>query len=134
MMEEALIARLKAAGTAAGTRFAFLERPQGSDLPSVTLQVVSPNQGGAAGRYHHGGVQNLLYPRVQFDFWGASPLQAKAIAREVTALLEQPADVDGVAFEDGLLDSESDETPEVLEGGRKIYRVRSDFLLPWRAI
>ncbi|AHE56011.1 tail completion protein gp17 [Sphingomonas sanxanigenens] len=129
-MEEALIARLLAfAGIAniVGERVWPLVRPEGTPLPALTLQVISPNR-----TYTQDGPSGFYGPRVQFDSWGASYEDAKLVSRQVTAAVELPAIVGGIRFDAGFLDSERDMPITDIPGGGKAYRVSQDFFVWWK--
>lgn len=129
-MEEALSARLLADVAMAAlvrTTVHWLERPAGSALPGVTLQLLS------AGRsYDHDGAAGLSGPRVRVDCWGASYGSAKLVARAVIAAIEPPAVSGGIAFSNSFLIGERDLGPEDIPGGGKAFRVSMDFYVWWK--
>jgi hypothetical protein len=131
-MEEALVARLRAA-TAVSARVAtyggrpvidWVSRPDGSSLPALTLQGID-----AARIYSHGGGLGLENKRVQFDCWAATYGAARLLARAVIAELETIETISGVAFDAGFLVADRDMMAEDLGGGVRVYRISLDFSL-----
>lgn len=103
-MEGALRARIVAAATAAGDRVYWVDRPQGSALPSITLQTIT-------GDYPqtHEGMQATRDPRIQLDVWATSYGQAKAIMDAAIAALKNNAlGSNGVDFERMRFENERD--------------------------
>ena len=82
MFETHLFDYLSHAGTSAGNRVYPKRLPQGVTLPAVTYLKVSPGI-----VYHSAGQSSLEMPRYQFNCWGATYLQAKALADELKARL-----------------------------------------------
>lgn len=132
-MEEALIARLLAfAGLSAlvDDRVWPIERPEGTSLPALTLQVVSPQR-----TYTHDGASGFYGPRVQFDSWGETYAAAKLVARQVTAALEvTDVEIAGVRFDAAFLDAERDMGLDDIPGGDKAFRVSQDFFVWWQPL
>lgn len=126
-MEEALRSRLRAnAGIAAlvGVRVDWIERPQGSGLPALTLQIVSPGRD-----YTYDGASGTASPRVQADCWGSTYLEAKQLSRALIAAMEPRATQGGVKFGPSFIDAARDMPPEELDGGTKVYRVSLDIIV-----
>lgn len=123
-MEEALNARLRGAPPIAALvdqRIYWIERPQGSGLPALTLQRIT------SGRiYTHSGASRTSNPLVQADCWGRTYAEAKALARAVIAEMEQRRTVAGLRFAPAFLEGDRDMPPEEL-GAVKVYRVSLDF-------
>tara|TARA_B110001454_G_scaffold176591_1_gene168765 strand:+ start:527 stop:964 length:438 start_codon:yes stop_codon:yes gene_type:complete len=140
MMEEALVARLRAttairavcsffSGNPSGSLTArpaidWGTRPDRSNLPAVTMQGSD-----AAAIYSHGGRVDLENKTVQFDCWGTSYTTAKRLARAVINELEQSATAGEIAFDPGFLIRDRDMMPEDLDGGVRVFRVSFDFSL-----
>lgn len=124
-MEGALRARIIAAGTAAADRVYWVDRPQTSALPSITLQVVS-------GDYPqtHEGLQATRENRVQMDVWATSHLQAQQIMRAVVPALVGRTVSNGVEFKGTFFEGERDGL-ERLET-TNVYRRGID-LIVWHA-
>lgn len=126
-MEEALIARLLAAPPLAalvGNRINWGLRVQGEPLPALTLTNISPGRS-----YTYKGAAGLAGPRVQFDAYAADFLTAKALARALITVLEQPATVAGISFAPAFLEAERGPDAEDLGGGARVERVRLDFFI-----
>lgn len=102
-MEGALRARIVAAATAAADRVYWVDRPQGSALPSVTLQVVT-------GDYPqlYEGLQATRDPRVQLDVWGRTYAEAKAIMVAIIAALAPKNTSNGIVFDNIIFENERD--------------------------
>jgi hypothetical protein len=132
-MEEDFIAYLLAdAGVAAavGTRVKWLQRPQASALPSITLQRVS-----IAPANDQCGADALKETLIQIDCWGATyarhPTTLVAGALEVARAVE--AAVSGKSFTHGSTEFQSlfitggdDTTEPGSTTGSVIYRTRID--------
>ena len=124
-MEEQLKANLRAnAGVAARTAVIngrpavdWVTRPDGSDLPALTLQRISSDN-----LYTQDGRAKLTGARVQFDCWGKTYGQVRLLWRAVLAAMDSPTD-DYRAF----LEDDNDSPPEDLAGGIRVFRVRGDF-------
>ena len=126
-MEEALTARLITAPSLAalvGSRINWGERPKKEPLSAITMLIVSPGR-----NYVHAGADATGSPRVQFDCYGATFAQAKAVARVVRDILEAPAEQDGIAFSKSILDAERGPLIEDVGGGLKVHRVSMDFFV-----
>lgn len=102
-MEGALRARIIAAATGATDRVYWVERPQGSALPSITLQTISGDR-----PYTHQGLQDTRDPRIQLDVWAASYAQAKSIMDAVVAALAPEETDNGIFFERMRFENERD--------------------------
>lgn len=124
-MEGALRARIVAAATAAGGRVYWVDRPQASALPSITLQVVS---GDYPQTYE--GFQATRDPRVQMDVWATSYGEAKSILTAVVAALLPRVVSNGVEFKGIFFEGERDGL-ERLET-TNVYRRGID-LIVWHA-
>lgn len=123
-MEEALRAKLLAnvAIAAVAKAVAWIDRPDASKLPAITLQQV-----GAGRTYTHDGANDLTDPLIQFDFWGRSQLEVVQIERLVTAEMETASTIEGVEFGVAFLEAQNDFDPEDIDGGDKVYRRVADW-------
>ena len=101
-MEEALRARI-VGQTAAGSRVYWVDRPQGSALPSITLQTISGDR-----PQTHEGMQATRDPRVQMDVWGTSYAEAKSIMEAAIAALTPEVVSNGISFERMRFEGERD--------------------------
>lgn len=121
-MEAALRARIIAAATAAADRVYWVERPQGSTLPSVTLQIASGDY-----PYTFEGLQATRAPRVQVDVWGLNYGQSKSIMDAIIVALTPANTSNGIAFERGRFEGERDglERLETLD----VYRRGIDLIV-----
>lgn len=122
-MEEALVARLRAAtavAAIAGTRVSWFERPRRGGLPCVVLTMVSPGR-----EWTHEGPDGLDRPRVQFDCWAESDTASLALARAVLAEMEQPGTVADWVFHEAALETQRTDIDD-LDGGKKLFRVSLD--------
>ncbi|MEW5921568.1 MAG: DUF3168 domain-containing protein [Bacillota bacterium] len=127
VIEEALYAYLSShVGLTAlvGSRIYPLVMPQGTTLPAVTFSKVSGPRVHAM--QHDAG---LAYPRFQVSCWGSTYKQAKEVAAQVRAALQDfkgtmggpgGAEVSGVFLED--------ET-DLYEPNTQIYHVALDFII-----
>lgn len=126
-MDEQLTARLLAApalSAPVANRITWGERPKKEPLPAITMLEVSPGR-----TYLHGAADPTGNPRIQFDCYGATTTQAKAVARALIATLETPATQGGIAFSVGLLDAERGPLIEDVGGGLKVHRYSLDFFV-----
>jgi hypothetical protein len=121
-MEEALVARLKAA-TGVPSKVAWFERPREGGLPCVTLQEVSAGED-----WTHDGPDGLDSPRVQMDCWATTGTAAMAAARALKAEMERTdtVTVGGWIFHPASLELKR-ATIDELDGGTKVFRVQQDF-------
>lgn len=92
---------IDAAGVAAlaGSRVAWVQRPQGEALEAITLQVISDQR-----EQHLKGFDPIRETRVQIDCWSASHVGAQALAEAVIAALVPEASVGGIAFNRAYVD------------------------------
>jgi len=125
--EEALVARLAAAGSLAlvpDANIAFFERPRGAAMPALTLTGVSP---GVA--WTHDGPDTLVIPGVQFDAWGRNKSEVAAVARGLRAEMERldKVTIGGWTFyPPGVLERER-QSVEDLDGTEGVYRWMQDY-------
>jgi hypothetical protein len=92
-MEGALRARLIAAGTTAGSRVYWDERPQASALPDVTLLVAPSNRD-----QHFDGFQATRATEIQIDVRAATFAQKKALKEQVIAAVTPAVVSNGIKF------------------------------------
>ena len=126
-MEDELTARLLAtpALTAlVGNRITWGERVKKEPVPAITMLGVSPGR-----TYVHSGPDPTANPRIQFDCYAPTSLQAKAIARALTETLETPATQGSIKFSVALLDAERGPLIEDVGGGLKVHRYSLDFFV-----
>ena len=76
-----------------GTRIFWVQRPQASDLPAVTLMIVSDPRPG-----HLKGADGARRTRVQADCRALTYESALGLARAVAGTLIEPASVEGKRF------------------------------------
>jgi len=128
-MQGALRARLLAASTVTalvGQRVSWLDRPQGSALPSVTLQTISDGR-----PQHFGGLQDLRPTRVQIDVWAATYASSRAVAEAVIAAILPAETINGVRFSRSFIDSLNDLSERL--GETSIYRTSIDVIV-WHSL
>jgi hypothetical protein len=102
-MEGALRARIVALATAAAARVYWVDRPQGTALPSITLQIISGDH-----PYTYSGLEQTRDPRVQLDVWGANYGEAKSIMDALISGLSVGETNDGIVFEPARFENERD--------------------------
>lgn len=136
-MEEALVARLRASAAIVAVAGVYNGRPaidvgerrsdRPESFPACFIDINFPGR-----MYDLDGPQGLHIPRIRFECFGRSWLQAKQLARAITALVETPAVVDGIRFHRGAqLVFERNMTPEDLGGGIKVFRNLRDMTIPY---
>ena len=127
--EAALIGRLLAdSGVAAlvGNRITWVQRPQETALPAITLQTITAPLGQTMD-----GIQETQQATVQVDCWATRHASGAALRDAVIAALIPAAEFDGVKFQRAFI-------PSRREGGEQgsngfIYRQRIDFRLTFTA-
>ena len=130
-MEESLVARLLASETISGLiidRIHWVSAPEGEPLPYLVLRIAAGNR-----QYNHDGPVDLQYPRIQFDSYGETYAEVKALSRAVLSEMEMPHEAEDVEFEDAILVLDQDMPKESLEGGTEVFRVTMDFMVPFRS-
>lgn len=120
-MQTALRARL-VSQTAAGTRVYWLDRPQGTALPAITLQTISGDR-----PQTYSAFQDWRTIRVQLDVWAASYGEARAILEAAIAALAAKGNSNGIFFDRTDFEGERD-TTERLET-QLIYRTGIDLIV-----
>lgn len=94
--EGALRARLTGASAVTnlvGQRIYWVDRPQASTLPAITLQIIDDPR-----EQYMGGFQSRLFALVQVDVWANSYGQGKAIKEAVIVALTPEVTANGIAF------------------------------------
>jgi hypothetical protein len=102
-MQGALRARVIAAATAAADRVYWVERPQSSALPAITLQVISGDRPQTMS-----GFQDTRTARVQMDVWADTYAQAHAVRDAAIAALAPKETSNGVQFGRMFFEGEQD--------------------------
>lgn len=136
-MEEVLVARLRADAAVATVAGMFNNRPaidvgerrsdQPESFPACFIDVIAPGR-----QYDQDGPSGLHLPRIRFECFGRSFLQAKQLAVAITELVETPQEVDGIRFHRGAqLVLDRSMTPEDLGGGIKVFRRLRDMMIPY---
>lgn len=118
-MEEALIARLSAAAAVAavvGDRISWFGRIEGDPLPALTLLNISPGQS-----WTHSGPDGVDRPRVRFDCYAATDVEAIALKRAVIATMTAPVDIDGWRFHPGMLGADRTIEEPQMAGGTDLF-------------
>ena len=124
-MPGALRARLLAAAPVTALvaqRIYWVERPQSSALPAITLQVITELRD-----QHMQGFDGLTMSRVQLDAWALSFGSAKAIAEAALAALVPAVVSNGIEFQRAFSEgpTNSGEPTET----QFIHRSRIDFII-----
>ncbi len=95
--EGALRARLTAAAPVTalvGQKIYWVDRPQSTALPAITLQMIDDNRA-----QHMGGFHSLQRAVVQVDVWASSYASGKAIKEAVIAALVPEVTANAVEFQ-----------------------------------
>lgn len=127
-MQGALRARLIAAADVSslvGNRVTWVDRPQGSALPAITLQTISADR-----EQHMQGFQAFQSARVQCDIWADSYGKARQITEAVIAALAPAGASDGVRFDRMFFEGERDLMERV--DSKSIHRTTID-LIVWHS-
>lgn len=127
MMQQELTARLLATpalSALVGNRITWGERVKKEPLPAITIMEVSPGR-----NYVHAGADPTGSPRLQFDCYGRTSVEAKAVADALIATLEQPATQGTIAFSKSILEAERGPLIEDVGGGLKVHRFSQDFFV-----
>lgn len=121
----ALRARLIAAAPVTalvGTRVYWVERPQATSLPAITLQTISEDR-----RQHMAGFDGLDVSRVQIDCWATKHVGSTELAEAAIAALIPAATSNGVRFERAFIDSLRDLGEQA--GTQFIHRASIDLII-----
>lgn len=136
-MEEALVERLRASVAIVAVAGVYNGRPaidvgerrsdKPESFPACFIDINFPGR-----MYDQDGPQGLHIPRIRFECFGRTWLQAKQLARAITEVVETPATVSGIRFQRGAqLVFERNMTPEDLGGGIKVFRNLRDMTIPY---
>lgn len=99
----ALRARLAAAAPVmalASQRIYWVDRPQTSALPAITLQTVSENR-----PQHMKGFDGLAVSRVQMDVWGRNYAEVQQLKEAALAAVVSESTSNGIRFARAFIDS-----------------------------
>jgi hypothetical protein len=124
-MQGGLRARLladAAVAAAVGSRVYWVQRPQSTALPAITMQTIDdprPN--------HMQGFDGARTTRVQLDCWAPSFSAALTLARACIAALAEPTTLNGKRFGPTLIDGQRDLLDDV--SGTPIHRQSVDLLV-----
>ena len=119
-IEAAVVAVLQAANVA-GDRIYHAPLLAGATLPAITYQRISAPRL----RNLNTGPAGMTESRIQFDLWGASYGDVKALQKELRGLLDGYAGtVSGFKIYRARVDSERDD----FEEARLYWRVISDYI------
>jgi hypothetical protein len=106
-----------------GTRIDWVERPQNSALPAISLQTISDPR-----PLHLKGMDRARSTRVQCDCWAETYAAALALARAAIAALSSPATISGKKFGHAQVDAQRD-LGETVGDGSFIHRQSVDFII-----
>ena len=126
-MRRALLSRLKANATVAGLVGARVynmdTRPQGGELPSVTIRQISGQR-----QYTHDGVGRLVDARAEINCYAATGAGAVDLATAVRRAIEGNGfTADTETVQSVMLLAEQDFTGEAEAAGVRVFRVMLDF-------
>lgn len=104
---------------------AWNERPQGSQLPAITLNLISQPH-----RYTYSGADTLIQSRVQADIWA---LSTKAVI-DIDRLLVPVVDgfrgtIGNTEFSVIFIESRFDGTEDPATGSAPIHRISRDLMV-----
>lgn len=135
-MEEALIARLRAASALEALCGTFNDRAaidmierQSDDaaaFPAVAISKLSPGR-----IYYQDGAGGLERPRMRCEVFGLDFGTTRILARALITELEQAVTTAGIRFHRGQLQFDRDFLPENIGGNVQIFRIILDFFLPF---
>lgn len=105
-----------------------LRIPQGATIPCVTYQRISTPR--ISTHDSAGATGDLISPRFQFDAWGNTLAEVKAITDQIRAALNGKTgsigtDPDDITIRAALAEAESVE----YDPGSELYRSRSDYII-----
>lgn len=124
-MQGALRARL-VGQTGAGSRVYWLDRPQASALPAITLQIISRDRA-----QHTEGFQELQSARVQVDVWAPDYAATQTVTEAAIGVLAPPQTGNGIQFTRMFFESERNLT-ERSDAGALIHRTSFDALVHYQ--
>lgn len=120
-MQGALRAKLLGK-TAAASQVSWIDRPQGTALPAITLQTISGDR-----PQTYEGFQGWRETRVQADAWASSYSEATGIREALIAAAAVLETVNGVRFDRTEFENERDGL-EQLET-QAVYRAGIDLIV-----
>jgi hypothetical protein len=118
-MQEGMRARLLN-GSGVSGNVSWGQRPQGSSLPAIVLQIVSDSRPS-----HLKDYQKLRSTIVQMDVYAATYAAALNVARSAIAIMKVPTTISGKIFSACFVDRQTD-TVET-SGTVNIHRQSVDF-------
>ena len=124
-MQGALRARL-VGQTPAASRVYWLDRPQTTGLPAITLQIISRDRD-----QHMDGFQELQFARVQVDVWAVSYDTSQDVTEAAVAALAPPQTGNGIQFTRMFFESERNLT-ERSDAGALVHRTSFDALVHYQ--
>lgn len=86
--------------TGAGNRVTWLDRPQGSALPAITLQTITEERA-----QNLRGFEGLQMARVQLDVWGKSYAEAQTVSDAAIAAVVPAATQGGTTFSRTMIEN-----------------------------
>lgn len=123
-MQGALRARITGAATTAGTRVYWVDRPQTSALPAVTLQTISDPR-----PQHLKGFDELRSTRVQVDCWADTYAAARSLMEAVLAAVVPENTANGIRFDRSMVENSDDGGERA--GDKFVHRQRVDLIVFW---
>lgn len=104
-------------------RVYWVERPQGSALPAVTLLTVSDTR-----EQHLKGFESLQGARVQVDVWAANFASAREVTEAMLAAIVPAALNNGIQFSRAMVDLAPRDLSERIDS-TSIFRTTTDLLV-----
>ena len=108
----------------AGGRVYWVDRPQTSALPAITLQTVSDPR-----PQHLKGFNELRPTTVQIDTWGDTYAAAKSLMDSVIAAVVPENTSNGIRFDRAMVDGVRDLGER--SGEKFIHRQSADLIFHW---
>lgn len=99
-MQGALRARITGAATTAGQRVYWVDRPQDTALPAVTLQVISDPR-----PQHLRGFESIRVTLVQIDCWAETYAAAAALKEAVLIAVVPEGTGNGIRFDRAMIEA-----------------------------
>lgn len=111
--------------TATGGRVYWINRPQASQMPAITLQMIDDDRA-----QHFGGFQSVQRALVQVDVWSQTYEAAQQIKEAIIAALVPEVETNGISFQRAFVTSRdlSERTETAF-----IYRPSLDFTFHYSA-
>lgn len=122
---QARLAGAAGVSTLVGTRIYWVERPQATALPAITLQTITEERA-----QHFGGFQSLQMARVQLDVWGSTYAAVRAVTEAAIAAVVPEQSGNGVWFDRAMIDDIFDSSER--QGDATVFRSRIDFIIHHR--